>query len=241
MLKTVIALLMLSSAAGDDAALVAKADELYLARGDLAKLREAIDLLEKLAKDDPKLYDARWRLAKDYWYLGKHEADNDKKQELFWKGVEHAKAATEIAPDKPEGFFWLGVSYGVYGEAKGIFKSLSLVNPMKEALEKALSIDKNCECGGPDRVLGRLYYKLPFFKGGSNKKSIEYLKKSLDLCKVNTLTRLYLADTYMSEDMDKEAEEQLNLILSGEADPKYAPETEENKVEAKKLLEKLKD
>ena len=43
--------------------------------------------------------------------------------------------------------------YGVYGEAKGVLKSLSLVPSIKQEMQTCLEIDPSVEGYGPDRVL----------------------------------------------------------------------------------------
>jgi tetratricopeptide (TPR) repeat protein len=123
--------------------------------------------------------------------------------------------------------------------SKGIFKSLSLVPVIKQEMQTCLEIDPAVEGWGPDRVLGRLYYKLPWFKGGDKKKSIAYLEKSLTGAPTNALTRLYLAESYRSKGMKSEAIAQLREVVSMIPDPRWAPEHPWIKAHAEKLLKKL--
>jgi Tfp pilus assembly protein PilF len=84
-----------------------------------------------------------------------------------------------------------------------------------------------------------MYYKLPFFKGGDDEKSIAYLEKSLAGAPTNALTRLYLAETYRSEGKKANALQQLQEIVSMTPDPRWAPEHPWIKAHAEKLLKKL--
>ena len=143
-----------------------------------------------------------------------------------------------LNPKGAEGHFWLGVLDGVYGETKGIFKSLAMVPEIKREMAAALAISPSVEGGGPDRVLGRLYYKLPGFKGGDNAKSIEHLEKSLKDAPTNALTMLYLAETYKSEGMKDKALEQVRAIVATTPDPRWVPEHPSIKAEAQRLLKK---
>jgi len=143
-----------------------------------------------------------------------------------------------LAGDRPEGHYWLGINYGVYGEAKGILKSLSLVKPIKEEMNKVLALDPSFDDGGADRVLGRVYHELPGFAGGSKKKALEHLLKSREMGPQVGLTRIYLADTYLSLDEIEKARQELEFVVAMEPDPKLIPETAEEKEMARKRLEK---
>ncbi|HVN31374.1 MAG TPA: tetratricopeptide repeat protein [Thermoanaerobaculaceae bacterium] len=214
----------------------------YDARMEPAQASAAVDLFRKAASEDPASYEARWEGARAAYFYGtytKSDAEDAEKMAIFDGGINLAKEAVALSPKGVEGHFWLGVLYGVYGEAKGVFKSLKLVPLIKQEMQTCLEIDPSVEGWGPDRVLGRMYYKLPFFKGGDNKKSIAYLEKSLAGAPTDALTRLYLAETYRSEGKKAEAVQQLREIVSMTPNPRWAPEHPWIKAQAEKLLKKL--
>jgi len=221
--------------------LIAQGDELYNQRGDLAKAKEAlVKYREAVAQGEDK-YEAYWRMARAEYWIGDRTADNNEKKVIFSLGIEEAKKAVELGPTRAEGHFWLGVNYGSYGEAKGVLKSLSLVGPIKAEMGAVLRIDQGYENGGANRVLGRVYYKLPGFVGGSNKKSLLNLLKSKQLGPKDSLTRLYLAETYLALGEVEKAREELEFILNLEADPNdpgQVAELPDHKEQAKKLLQK---
>ncbi len=221
---------------------LAEARTAYEQRADVARARAAYELFKEAAKADATSVEARWEGAKAAYYYGnwaRKDAPDSEKMAIFDAGITLAKEAVALAPKSVEAHFWLGVLYGVYGEAKGIFKSLSLVPSIKQEMQTCLELDPSVEGYGPDRVLGRLYYKLPFFKGGDNKKSIVHLEKSLAGAPTNALTKLYLAETYKSEGMKAKAIEQLEGIVAMTPDPRWAPEHPAIRAAAEKLLAKL--
>lgn len=226
--------------AEEAAALLQQADEHYALREDKAEAEKAIELYKEVLSLDPRRYEAGWRLSMAYWYRGNHTS-GDERAPLYQNGIEAANRAIEIAPDRCEGHFWLGVNYGLYGEAKGKWKALGLIDDIKEEMNRALEINENCECGGPQRVLGRLYAKAPWFKGGSKSKAIEYFQKSMKLCPNDTQTRMFWADLYMEEGQKSLAEQQWRLVLkqAEDPDPAWIPETKENKIKAEKMLADL--
>ena len=216
-----------------------KVDNLFEMRKDVSNLKKGIDLLENYVKKHQS-YDAYWRLAKFYYQYGER-APKNKRKEIFFKAVNYGRRALLYNNNRVEGHFWLGVAYGKYGEAKGIFKSLSLVKPIKKEMRKVIELNENYECGGAYRVLGRLYFKVPGLMGGSKKKSLEYLLKEKQMCPSNILGRYYLADTLRKTGKKKEAIAELEYILTlKKVDPRWAPEYDLVKKDAEKLYKKLK-
>jgi tetratricopeptide (TPR) repeat protein len=221
---------------------LAKARLAYEKRAEPADSKAAFELYKQAAGEDPKSYEARWEGARACYFYGTYtraDANDSEKMAIFQSGIDLARAAVALQPTGVEGHFWLGVLDGVYGEAKGIFKSLSLVPEIKQEMQAAIDIDPSVEGWGPDRVLGRMYHRLPWFKGGSDRKSIEYLEKSLKGAPTNALTRLYLAETYKSEGRRPDAIEMLKSIVAMTPDPRWAPEHPTIKADAEKLLKKL--
>jgi tetratricopeptide (TPR) repeat protein len=242
--KTVIGVLFVAALAGLSAGaqtpgrLTQQSDDLYAERADLAKAQAAWTKLEEAlaAKEDP--YAVYWRMARVEYWIGDHTADNDAKKKIFQKGVDCAKKAVDLGPDKVEGHFWLGVNYGVYGEAKGVLKSLFLVKPIKEEMRRVLEIDPAYDRGGADRILGRVYHEVPGIAGGSEKKSLEHLLKAVEYGPRVGLNLLYLADTYIALDRIDDARKTLETILTMEPLPDLLPETAEERDQARAKLEK---
>jgi tetratricopeptide (TPR) repeat protein len=218
--------------------LVQQGDDLYTQRADLAKAKEAQAKYEAAlaAKEDD--YGASWRLARILYWIGDHTPANDAKKQLFQQGIDHAKKAVELGPDKADGHFWLGVCYGVYGEAKGVLKSLALVKPIKAEMRRVLEIDPAYDRGGADRVLGRVYHQLPGFAGGSEKLSLQHLQKAVEYGPRVGLNLLYLSDTYVSLDRVEDARKALETILTMEPMPDLLPETAEEQAQARERLER---
>jgi tetratricopeptide (TPR) repeat protein len=218
--------------------LVQQGDELYTQRADLAKAKEAQAKYEAAlaAKEDD--YGASWRLARILYWIGDHTPDNGAKKALFQQGIDHAKRAIELDPNKADGHFWLGVCYGVYGEAKGVLKSLFLVKPIKAEMRRVLELDPAYDRGGADRVLGRVYHEVPGIAGGSEKTSLQHLLKAVEYGPRVGLNLLYLADTYIALDRVEDARKTLETILTLEPLPDLLPETKEEQAQAQERLAK---
>jgi len=221
--------------------LIAQGDDLYnemkdmaTAKEALAKYMEALNILIK--HNNENKYDAYWRIARVHYYIGAHTERKKDKKTIFAQGIYYGTKAAEAEQEKPDGHYWLGVNNGVYGEAKGVLKSLSLVKPIKRDMNKVIELDRTYEDGGADRVLGRVYFKLPGFAGGSKDKSLEHLLKSKELGPEDALTRVYLAETLLKHKKIDEAREELEYVLNMEDDPRWVLGIRESKEMARELL-----
>ena len=219
--------------------LIAKGDALYAEMNDLATAEKALDFYQQALTKAENKYEPYWKIARIMYFIGAHTESKKEKKNIFSRGIYHAKKAVALEPERPEGHYWLGVNYGVYGEAKGVLKSLSLVKPIKKEMNKVIELDREYEDGGADRVLGRVYFKLPGIVGGDKKKSLTHLLKSKELGPDDALTRIYLADTYLKLKEVEKARAELEAVLEMESDPRWiAPVSDELKEMAKKMLRK---
>jgi tetratricopeptide (TPR) repeat protein len=218
--------------------LLVESDTLYEQREQREQLMKAIEGYEAILAQNPNDFETACKLAKAYWYRGNHSAPEEKK-EFFEKGVAAGEKAVAISPERCEGHFWLGTNIAMDAEFSGAFTALGLIDDIKKELHESMKIDENCECGGPSRVLGKLYTRIPWFKGGSKSKAIDYLKKSLELCPNDTQSRIFLAEIYIDESKNDLAIEQLNQVLKQDPDPEWIPEIKENKIIAAKMLREL--
>ncbi len=220
--------------------LIAQADELYNQMTDMSAAKEAMAKYQEALSLSEHKYEAFWKIARIMYYIGAHTESKKEKKAIFSRGIYHSKKAIGLEPEKPDGHYWLGVNYGVYGEARGVLKSLFLVDDVKGAMNKVIELDRAYEEGGPDRVLGRVYFKLPGLAGGDKKKSLEHLLKSKEYGHNDALTRIYLADTYLAlKEVDK-AREELEFVLGMESDPRWISGVDEHKKEAEKMLQNKK-
>ena len=141
--------------------LIKKADKLYKKRAKEGKAQKCKEAYEKVLAVDANSVEGRWKLARVLYWIGIHTNGKDKQMEIFESGIRYCQEAIKQDAGCVPCHFWLGVSYGKFGEAKGILQSLGLVPHMKSAMETVLKKDEKFSHGGPHRVLGRLYHKLP--------------------------------------------------------------------------------
>ena len=226
----------------DEAAdgLIARGDKFYENRGKGTKwCVKALECYEKALAVDAENVAASWKFARASYWLGSHTEGEEAQIEIFKKGIDVAKRAVAIDDKSVESHFWLGVSYGKYGEAKGVMNSLALVDPIQKEMERVLELDENFDAGGAHRVLGRMYFKLPGIAGGSNEKAVEHLLKAIAIDKTRLLNHLFLAEVYIAEDEKEKAKAELTFVIDAEFEADRKPENEEEKAQAKELLKEM--
>lgn len=228
-------------ARADDAftkVLMKKADKLYQKRTHKGKAQEARETYEKVLAVASDSVEARWKIGKTLYWLGTHTSSTKEQMEIFETGIRYCQEAVKLDEKCVPCLFWLAVSYGKYGEAKGVLQSLGLVPHMKEALEKVLKLDEKYEWAGADRVLGRLYFKVPALKGGDTKKAIEHLRKAVKMAPEHLMNGRFLAEVLIKEGQKDEAKEVLKQIIDtpeGKLLRAKFPEMKEEQDEAKKI------
>lgn len=214
---------------------IQKADDYYLGRQNLSNVDQGIGVLRDYLARSPQDYESWWRLAKFNNYLARHASDLQKVK-LLKEAIEAGKKAVALQPNRAEGHFWLGASYGLMAEESGLIEGLRLVDTIRHEMETVIKLDPDYEEGSGLRTLGRVDYRAPFFKGGDKQKSIRLLEECNRRYPDNSLTMLYLADSYLAVGRRAEARDLLERILKFCPDPQYGPELAENQSEAREAL-----
>ena len=224
---------------------VKKGDALLAQRKDVNKAREAIKEYQKALALDPSIVDAYWKISQAYYWLGIHVKDKSEKLKLFKNGIEFGKMCIQIDPKVAECHYWLGVAYGKYGEATwGGLQSLYLIPFMKKELKTTIKLNDKVRMYGAYSVLGWVNFKtdkgiIPAEKRGSTEKALKLLAKAVKLGPNNLVSRYFYARVLLAKDKKAEAIKQLQYIINAKVDPAMAPEFDEEKVKARKLLKEI--
>jgi tetratricopeptide (TPR) repeat protein len=210
-------------------------DALYRQRENIASAQQAEGIwAERLAKD-PKDFESAWKLARARYWLGGH-ADEKKRKAYLEAGISAGRAAAAIAPNKPDGYFWMAANMGTLAESFGLRQGLKYRGDIKDALETVLRLDPGYQQGSADRALGRWYYKVPGLFGGSDRKSEAHLRKSLTYSPNSAVSLFFLAETLIELGKAAEARAALQKLLDAPIDPDWAPEDREYKEKGRRLL-----
>ncbi len=160
-----------------------EADKLYT-QGGLGNFKQAIELYKQVLAKNPNDYEANWKAARAHREYG--EAAKTEKID-GWKeicakygkaGMNFAQKATEVEPEKPDGYYYYGLNVGIYSDGVSMFTALSegLKDKTQNSFEKTYALDKMYEQGGPMIALGRFWQVLPW-PMRDRKKSLRYYRE----------------------------------------------------------------
>jgi hypothetical protein len=200
---------------------LADADAIY-EQGGMVNLINAIGMYEAYLEKKPDSFEANWKCARACREYGeaakKGQVDDWKKicAEYGKKGMIYGAKARDINPDHPAGYYYFGLSVGIYSDGTSILTALKegLKDKTQINFEKVYELDKWYDDAGSILALGRFWAVLPW-PMNNKKKSLAYYREYQqtpffqggDECKV------YLAELLIS--------------MGGQA----------NKAEAKQILE----
>ncbi len=119
--------------------------------------------------------------AQAIYYFGGFQANDNKKKEVYNRGVEAAKAAFTILDsnkdasksEKAEAHYFYAINLGKWAEANGVLSSLSRWPELKEQLDIIDSLDNSVEDFGALRTRARALHKLPFGDKADAEKLLE--------------------------------------------------------------------
>lgn len=204
------------------AGMLQNADE-FFEKGELSDLKRAVELYEEMLKKDPDNFEYNWRCARACRFYGdlaqKRNVSGWKEicAEYGKKGMEYAKKAISMAPDKPHGYYYYGLCVGTYSDGVGLFTAIKegLKNKTQESLEKAYKIDKHFAHGGPIVALGRFWQVVPWPYNDKDK-AMEYYrefqKTEYFQSEHGVAAHLYMAEILM-EQWGKEPEQEARALL----------------------------
>jgi tetratricopeptide (TPR) repeat protein len=215
-----------------------EADRLYAGRENVQNAKIAADLWAAQLSSNPASFDAAWKLARADYFLGGHAQESERRSFLE-NGIDAARKAIAMAPDRAEGHFWLAANMGALAESFGLRAGIKYRKPIKDELEMVLRIDPAFMQGSGDRALGRWYFKVPGLFGGSRKLAKEHLTASLKYSPNDTAAHFFLAEVLVDEGRKDEARAELQKVLAAPLRPDWVPEDRDFKDKAERLLKSL--
>jgi tetratricopeptide (TPR) repeat protein len=215
-----------------------EADRLYAARENVQNAKRAADLWAAQLSSNPTSFEAAWKLARaDYW-LGGHAQESERRAFLE-NGIDAGRKAVALAPNRPEGHFWIAANMGALAESFGLRAGLKYRKPIRDELETALRLDPAFQQGSADRALGRWYAKVPGLFGGSKKLAEEHLRASLKYNENDIASHFFLAEVLLDDGRKDEARAELRKVLEAPLDPDWMAEDRDFKAKAERLLKSL--
>lgn len=198
-------------------------------QGGMVSVANSIDVYEHILTRNPENFEANWKCARACRQYGeaakKGQVDDWKKicAEYGKKGMKYGAKAREINPYNPAGYYYFGLSVGIYSDGTSILTALKegLKDKTQINFEKVYELDKMYDDGGSILALGRFWAVLPW-PLYNNKKSLAYYREfqQTEYFQSSTEGRVYLSELLIRLGGDKNVAEARDLlsqvILNGE-------------------------
>lgn len=226
-----------SKLSGSQSEVIEQADRYYAGRGDIAKVRESVELLSQTED----CFETAWRLARALFFLGQEAHQPDVARSLHTEGVQAGQRALAHRSDRVEGHFWLGVNLALLAQLEPRMRASIHALQAKRALRRAIEIDAAYHAAGPLRVLGRLQHKLPRPLGGGFARARANFERAISLAPTNTVTRIYFAELLQETGAVDRARSELEAVLTAPADPDWAFEIARDQRVAGVMMKELAD
>src|SRR4029453_2266221 len=98
-------------------------DALYAGREDLSKARSAAPVGADRLQNTPQDFESAWKLARARYWLGGRAPEAERKG-LLEGGIAAGRSAVALAPNRPEGHFWIAANMGALAGAVGLGQGL---------------------------------------------------------------------------------------------------------------------
>jgi tetratricopeptide (TPR) repeat protein len=211
-------------------------EALYRAREDMAQARRAADLWAADLGTDARHFDAAWKLARISYWIGTH-AEPESRRASLERGRAAGERAIALAPNRPEGHFWLAANMGGLAESFGLMQGLKYRGRIKSELERVIAIDPLWQQASGERALGWWYHRVPGLFGGSEAKAEAHLRQALSVNPRSIISWYFLAEVLKARGRNGEALAALRMVIDLPPDPAWEPEDRDFKEKARGRLD----
>jgi tetratricopeptide (TPR) repeat protein len=178
---------------------------------DPARIDRARDLLEQALTTDRRV-ETMIALSRVYLLVGLLRAKtSEEKLAAFARGRELGDRAIELAPKSEDAHFWYTANTGLYGQTRGVLRSLALLPTMRQEIEILLSL--NPGAARTHNVAANVFFEVPGLLGGDRKKAEEHWRKGIELDPRYTVQRVDYAKFLIAAGREDEARRQLQRVL----------------------------
>jgi Tfp pilus assembly protein PilF len=221
------------------------------------KAREAVKELQRVLEVDARNFEALIKMARAHIDIGDMIPESDatskeRKLKEYVVAEDYARRAVKIDPHSTWSHFWLAAALGNAAIVSPVARQLELANEIRTQIERAIELDsknglayhaygvwhrKVAEIGGASRMLAPVLYGQAV-PTGSLEKSVEYLKRAVELNPTFIVSRLELARSYIAR---AEWEPARVLLRSTPDLPVQFSDDHKHKQQAAQLLADIKD
>ncbi|MBF0451346.1 MAG: hypothetical protein HQK75_11640 [Candidatus Magnetomorum sp.] len=222
----------------------ASGDAVWGDRDNLDKLKTCLAAYEKAIGIQPNDQVILSRLSIGYYWFGNlhpGKANRQIRMDAYLKGIAYAEKLTAINPKSAPGIFWNATNNASYCNERGFMKSAMNVSTIKAQALEVMEIDRYYYRGGPQRLLGRIYWGTPRYfrkKGESLEAGADLIKDAISKYPNFTLSYIFLGDIYWEMSEKKLAQQTFEKVFTipENALPEFMAENRRDRITAKEKL-----
>ncbi len=151
-------------------------------------MEESLNICLQLNQNHPNNYEILWRCARSAGEYGESargiELEGWKPICKEWgkKGLEFAKQAQKLEPNRVEAYFWGIQCVGVYEAATTIWTAIKegFVGIIRSSIQKSLELDRTYMDYSPVYACAMFNFKCPRIAGGDKKKAYQYFDEFVE-------------------------------------------------------------
>ncbi len=231
--------LLVATGGGYAAGLDDDPDALYAQRENIDLAQRAADIWSAQLVRSPRDFEVACKVARARHWLGE-VLPRDQRASHLEQGIAAARSAIALAPDRPDGHFWLGANMGAFAGVS-LVRAFRYRTAIRDAFEAVLTRDPAFARGGAYCALGKYYNAVPVVFGGNKRRSEELLQRCLAIDPQSVAGRYYLGQTLIALNRPGDAGRALKASIEAPCDTDYVPECRIWKRRAQNLLRRLED
>ena len=135
----------------------------------------------------------------------------EKRLEAYDEGRMAAKRAVKVDPKNAAAHFWYGTNTALWGQTKGVIRSLFLLPTVQGEIQAVLDLDPNFTA--VYALAGNVLYEVPALLGGDLRKAEQMFRTGLAQDPNFTGMRVGLAKTLIKQGRILEARRELQAVL----------------------------
>lgn len=208
---------------------------------DPPRFARALAAATRAGELSPRDAGVAWRGARAAFELADAEAEGAAALEFARLGLKHAERG--VAADDTCGLchYYLAVTLGIVARTSSTAGALEMVKRIATHAKRALALVPDTAWGGPARLLGLLYARVPPWPTsfGDLEESQRLLRRVVEKFPDFPLNRLFLAEAYMLDRRYEEARRELRAVLAAPRRGEWARIGTRWRREAKKLQRRI--
>jgi tetratricopeptide (TPR) repeat protein len=198
---------------------------------------DAEHMLKNVLTHEPANVRALCELSSAYYLIGEHEINVNRRIAYYDSGESVSKQAIGLDSANVWAHYWYAANRGSIGQVKGIMNCLAIIPDLKNeyAIMERLAPTNAIIL----EALGAFYSALPGIIGGSNDKSLSYLRKALQYDPNYTATYFDIAAILIKQGNYSEARKTLQGMLNIKNPTLIADFVLSDKLNALRLLKEI--